>query len=725
MGGIDKTDMNKGPMPTANDVYYWNKPTEECVNDLWDRIEEYYNEMRRTGRLALYRNSFTNFYAGWIYRASMYKSGEMGELTRSFWNHERNILLHMKSKVTQDKINYKSLVMNSDAKSAQNRELVDGLLQHITESNMYKLDCKIDQSVEDTMVFGESAVVALWNESKGKVFMPGNTDSKTGKVTPDIHEGDIEYHNITPLDLIINTTLQERDHVQWKIWRRWVNKYDMAAQYPMMGDDLKNMSDTEATYGTKLVTLIHHDNETIPVFYAFHEDTPAVPDGRMLVFADQTTIMEDSTLVEAGYVDSNGKGFIPIFDNIPSTMAGSPFGYTVAFDIIPLQQELNELVSAVTTNNINFATQCVMAPKGSNLHYQNLATGMTFIEWDPKMGPNSKPEALNLLHSAPETYQLIDKLIQNMEILAGVSALDRGVPDQSITSGQYAALITTNSVIFQAPLQRSYARLCENVATGTIWILANNMKSDRVSQIVGANKASSAQTWGPATFKPISGVTVETLNPMLSTPAGKMQLADVLMKSGLIKDPQQYIGVYTDGDLPQLYHRQETQLVLVKAENEALLKGQALIPAITDNHVMHILEHTANIDTVEARLNPNEPYVVQTLNHIMAHINMLTTINPVLAGIIGDPTLPPGTPSQLQLKPAPPPQPGQQPPQGPPQQAPNPGAGPAGRPAPAVQQNRQPGGPTNPAQPQPNQGMPMTQAPQQQRPPMVPQGAPR
>ena len=181
MGGIDKTDMNKGPMPTANDVYYWNKPTEECVNDLWDRIEEYYNEMRRTGRLALYRNSFTNFYAGWIYRASMYKSGEMGELTRSFWNHERNILLHMKSKVTQDKINYKSLVMNSDAKSAQNRELVDGLLQHITESNMYKLDCKIDQSVEDTMVFGESAVVALWNESKGKVFMPGNTDSKTGK----------------------------------------------------------------------------------------------------------------------------------------------------------------------------------------------------------------------------------------------------------------------------------------------------------------------------------------------------------------------------------------------------------------------------------------------------------------------------------------------------------------------------------------------------------------
>ena len=279
---------------------------------------------------------------------------------------------------------------------------------------------------------------------------------------------------------------------------------------------------------------------------------------------------------------------------------------------------------------------------------------MSFIEWDPKMGPNAKPEALNLLHSAPETYQLIDKLIQNMEVLAGVSALDRGVPDQSITSGQYAALITTNSVIFQAPLQRSYANLCQKVATATLNILKNKMNVDRVTQIVGSNNLNVAKTWGKEQLKSISGITVQTMNPMLQTPAGKMQLADVLMKSGLIKDPQQYIGVYSDGDLPQLYHRQETQLVLVKAENEELMKGTQLIPAITDNHVMHILEHTSNIDTVEARINPNDPSVIATLNHIQAHINMLTTINPILAGIIGDPSLPPGMPSALQIQPPPP-----------------------------------------------------------------------
>src|SRR6202166_3353102 len=152
MAGVDKTDTNKGPMPGSSLEYYWTKPTTECVADLWNRIEEYYNECRRTGRLALYRNSFTNFYSGWIYRASMYKSGEMGELTRSFWNHERNILLHLKNQTTKNKVAYKTQVKNSDANAAQTRLLVDGLSDHFSEDQKYRLNDKVSQSVEDTLV---------------------------------------------------------------------------------------------------------------------------------------------------------------------------------------------------------------------------------------------------------------------------------------------------------------------------------------------------------------------------------------------------------------------------------------------------------------------------------------------------------------------------------------------------------------------------------------------
>ena len=690
MSGIDKTDTAKGPMAESAETYFANMQTQQCASEVWSRIEGYYNEMRRTGRMALYRNSFINFYMGWIYRASMFKSGEQGELTRSFVNHERNILLHLKVQTTQNKISFKAQVRNSNAKAAEVTEFANGLAERYSTAEDYDLDTKAKQSVEDCLVFGESSIVGLWNRFKGD---PVVQDPATGFIYRD---GDMEYFNVTPLDQPINTAHQSRDLLQYRIIRRWVNKYDWAAMYPKFHDKVVNLNDTESSYGTKLVTLLRHDNETIPVFYFFHKATPAVPSGRLLIMADPSTVFEDGPLDQGP--GKKGYDHIPVYDMIVTTMQGSPYGYTVAFDLIPQQQLYNEVFSAVATNNINFATQCIVTPKSSNIHYQSLASGMTLIEYDPKMGPNmGKPEALNLLHSQPESYTLLDKIKTNMEIIGGINSLQRGQPDVNITSGQYAALVTTQSVIFNSDLQKAYARMMKSCMTGTVRTIKKNMIGKKVARIVGASSEPYLKEFQADDLQDIDSVDIDLINPMLQTPAGKMNMADNMMKTGLIKDPQQYIGVYTEGDLPQLYRRQETQLKLVKQENEALMKGQQFECCITDNHVMHILEHTPVIDTMEARLNPNSPYVVAALFHIQSHLNKLAggiklrptpqdqanaqatggaslvegPINPILAGIIGDPTLPPGTPSMIQLPPipagmAPPPAPGGKQPQSPP-----------------------------------------------------------
>ncbi len=688
--GLDTTDVTLQPMTDSPEDYFANLETKMCAYEIWARIEEYYSEMRRTGRFALYRNSYTNYYIGWIYRASMYRSGEEGELTRSFWNHERNLLRHLKVQTTQNKVAYKAQVLNSNSRSANIVEFANGLANRYSEDGEYDIDGKGKQSVEDTLVFGESSIVGLWNQFKGE---PVAQDPTTGQILTD---GDMDYFNVTPMDLIINCSHQSRDLVQWKCVRRWVNKYDLAAMYPQLAGRVVLYNDSESSYATKLVSLIHHDRETIPIFYFFHDKTPAVPKGRLLVMADPTCIFEDGPL-DLGE-GKRGYDHIPVYDNIVETMQGSPYGYTVAFDLIPLQQALNELVSAVTTNNINFATQCVIAMKGSNLQYQQLATGMSFIEYDAKVGPGGKPEALNLLSSKPETYDFIKMTIENMETLAGINSMTRGNPSNDVTSGQYAALVTVQSVLFNSGLQKGYARLMENLMTGTVKTIKKNMIGKKVASIVGNTSEPYLKEFTSADLQDIDSISVELVNPMLQTPAGKMMMADSLLKTGIIKDAQQYIGVYTDGDLPQLYRRQETQLKLIKQENEAILKGQCPEVAVTDNHVAHILEHTQTFDTIEARLNPNSPSFVAGMMHTQLHMNMLMggvdprngkisgPINPVLAGIIGDPTLPMGTPSQVQL---PPQQPGQQPPpQAPTQQAPQ---GTPSQPPPALPQTGAPG----------------------------------
>lgn len=667
--GIDVTDTTFQVQNSSPEGYFANAPTKECAFEIWARVEEYYNEMRRTGRLALYRNSYTNYYMGWIYRASMYRSGEQGELTRSFWNYERNLLRHLKVQTTQNKIAYKAQVLNSNSRSANLIEFANGLAERYSQDGQYDLDGKGKQGVEDTLVWGESSIVALWNQHKGE---PVAQDPQTGQILKD---GDMDYFNVTPMDQIINCAHQSRDLIQWRCIRRWVNKFDLAAMYPQLADRVTEYNDSESSYATKLVSLVHHDRETIPIFYFFHDKTPAVPQGRLLVMATPDCIFEDGPL-DAGE-GQRGYDSIPVYDNIVETMQGSPYGYTVAFDLIPLQQSLNELVSAVITNNINFATQCVIAPKGANLQYQELGTGMSFIEYDSKMGDKAKPESLNLLHSAPETYQLIDMTMKSMTTLAGLDPMTMGEVDKSITSGQYAALVTVQSVLFNSGLQKGYARQMENLMTGTLKTIKKNMIGKKVAKIVGETSEPYLKEFSTADLQDIDSIAVELMNPMMQTSAGKMAMADNLMKTGLIKDAQQYIGVFTEGDLPQLYRRQETQLKLIKAENEAIMKGQCPEVAVTDNHVAHILEHTQTFDSIEARLNPNSPAFIAGMQHVQLHLNMLMggvdprtgavtgPINPVLAGIIGDPTLPPGTPSQIQLPPpmpmggmAPPPQQG-------------------------------------------------------------------
>lgn len=692
---LDTTDTSLARRTQSPEEYFANLPTRECAFEVWHRIEEYFNEMRRTGRLSLYRGAYTQMYKGWIYRGALWRGGEQGELTKTFWNHARNLILHLKEQATQNKIAYKAQVLNSNYRSASLIEFANGLADHYTQNGKYGLDQKAKQSVEDTLVFGESALVALWNRHKGN---PMAQDPMTGQI---LRDGDMDYFNVTPMDNIINCSLQSADLIQWRVIRRWVNKYDLAAEYPEQAEKIRTFNDSESSYSTKIVSLIHHDAETIPVFYFFHDKTSAVPNGRLMLMADPECVLEDGPLDKGE--GQQGYDHIPVYTNVVTTMQGSPFGYTVLFDLMPLQTTLDEIASAITTNNINFATQCIMAMKGSNIEYQSLGTGMSFIEYDAKVGQAGKPEPLNLLSSKPESYQFMEMIMKNMETISGINSMIRGNPQADISSGQYAALVTVQSVLFNAGLQKGYASMMENVMTGTISTLKKNMIGKKVAKIVGQTSEPYLKEFTSADLSDLESITSELVNPMIQTPAGKMAMADTLMKTGLIKDAQQYIQVYTEGDLPQLYRRQETQLKLIKQENEAIMRGECPEVAVTDNHVAHILEHTVNFDNIEARMNPNSPSSIANMAHMQKHLNKLCggldpvtgqpegPINPILAGIIGDPTLPPGTPSQMQLPPMMPGMPVQGPPPG------NPGQ---------TQPQSPPGQASQPSQTLPQTGMP-------------------
>lgn len=100
-----------------------------------------------------------------------------------------------------------------------------------------------------------------------------------------------------------------------------------------------------------------------------------------------------------------------------------PFGHTQFFDLLPMQETNDLLLSTVISNNRAFGAQSIVAQKGSGIEITQVSEGLNLIEHASGTNP---PSALQLTASAPETYRLIDSINAGMERLSGVSQIARG-----------------------------------------------------------------------------------------------------------------------------------------------------------------------------------------------------------------------------------------------------------------------------------------------------------
>ena len=175
-----------------------------------------------------------------------------------------------------------------------------------------------------------------------------------------------------------------------------------------------------------------------------------------------------------------------------------------------------------------------------------------------------------------------------------------------------------------------------------------------------------------ADLSKIDKIVIKTGNPLAQTTSGRLQIAESLQAGGYIKNHQDYLQVLETGTLDPLLESYNMEISLIKDENDQMGQGPIPDAVVFDNHVMHIPEHQVLLASVEARRNPQ--LIQAVLKHIQSHLGFLAgnaehgPMNPILASIGNQPTLPPGTPDAIvlpKIQPAPPAAPGVRPP-GPP-----------------------------------------------------------
>jgi hypothetical protein len=607
-----------------HDREYWaKKEGPEFAKELYSRVDEFYADLETSGYFSMVRNSYRKYFGANSDQGSVSnnkrvtRTGKQGELHKIQINDFRNLLQHMLNMTTNPRPAMQARASNSDYKSQSQTILADGVLEYYMREK--RIERYLIEATELGLVTGKGWIHLAWNATTGEPYAadPENEEKM-------LFSGDIEVKSKSQLDVAIDMNKDNSDH-DWWIDIDWKNRYDLMAKYPELEEDIDAIPTKDHELNKFSFSLNKNfSSDDIRYFTFYHRKSEALPNGRMVVFLSDEVILYDGPLPYEK---------VHLYEIKPAPLFGSPFGYTPAFDLLAPQEAQDSLYSALLTNNLTFATQNIWTQTGTNLNVTHLPGQMNLLQSDVK------PEPLQLTASAPETYKFLEILSAKQETLAGVNSVVRGNPEASLKSGAALALVASQAIQFNSRLQQAYIQLMEDVGTAIISLLKQYATVPRIAMIVGKHNRPYLKEFKGEDLEQINRVTVDVGSPVSKTTAGRVEMANQLLQTGLIKNPEEYLSVIQTGKLEPMIEGQTAELLLIRSENEKLREGESVSAVATEDHRLHVAEHKAVLANPESKL---QPHIVQTtLNHINQHIDLLRQTDPGLLMLTGQQPLPP------------------------------------------------------------------------------------
>ncbi len=616
-----------------HDTYWAAEPNViSLISALSEKVNTFDKHIDMSGRWLTARDLYYNYY---LVNETNYTFPTYGAdgFKRLNINHFRNKLKHLLSLVTAQRVAPEPIATNTDYKSQAQVNFCKNILRYLEKEK--KLDKQFEGATEIALVLGSAYISREWDASLGE---PYTSDPTSGQVQ---RKGDFVTHLYNWLDCIFDIASSGYEESSWCILRKYVNRWDLIAKFPLYADEIKGMSVAPEVKRHRLGHIINEQNDDlIPLYTFYHKKTAALPNGRTTLFLDSNICLFDGALPYKR---------VPVSRIASDEQIDSPFAYSVSMDLLPVQKVYNALCSAVCTNQAAFGVQNVLVPRSAAIAITQLTEGLNMIEYDPEITHGAKPEALNLLMNKKEVFDWIEYLENMMTKISGVNDTIQGNPEANLKSGTALAFVASQALTFISPLSRSYNALIEDTWTGVIDILKEYATTPRMVLISGVSNKAEAKEFTSKDVEDIDRVIVEAGNPLTQTLAGRIQVAQDLVQAGLATK-EEYLNVLTSGQLEPVYQYENGMVMQIKEENEALQDGKPVMTMATDNHPLHIREHTVLLNSPEVRDNPDQTLKQNITKHLLEHANMWSSLDPRFGAALGIPPAP-----QPPAPPAPPP----------------------------------------------------------------------
>lgn len=625
--------------------------------EIWSRVEEYFRCMDTSGHLDVINASLRCYYGG-TYNSTggsahyVSRGGKYGQLRKVRVNHVRNLGLHLLQLATSQRPSPQPVAINSDSESQEAVAVARGVLDYY--SRYKRIERLLRSAVERAIVTGEGYIDVAWDGDLGEITGPAADDG--GKPAK---EGDLAFQVLSALEVVRSVRPGSDGLGPWVVLIKPASRWDLIAKYvgptdpdtmDQMPDELKKVYDAlqgapklnddgakrnRRPWGAVLSRSIQTTDDCIGVFEFRHDKTPACPNGKLVRMTEGGTIFFVSDLP---YDDLNVRRLSA------GEIIDTPFSYGPLFDLLAIQEVIDALYSAVSSNQMTFATQLIWALKSADFDYRQLSHGISLIEGND---PSSKPEPLSLTQTPAEVFKFIEQLEHSMETLSGVNATVRGNPEYSLKSGSALALVQSQAIQFASTLQQQYAQLVEDVYTDMLALLQMHAQNKRQIVVMGKFNQPYVTSYQGADLQGVKRVIVDAGPAVAQTTAFKTEVARDLLQNGVITTADEYLSVVNTGRIEPMVEGPNAELMLIQKENELLKQAQEVHAIPIDKHATHIIQHRAAMADPSVRNDPNRIKVVS--DHIQQHVQFLA--DPMLAQlmlVLGEtPLQPMGVPGVL------------------------------------------------------------------------------
>lgn len=553
----------------AGGTYWASCPTDDVGGELASRVEAYYRWASTSPlirRIILARRLIMGLESkagavSWEVR----RGGVAGELAKMRSNHFGSVADQRVNLALQQEPAWQPIATNSDYASLAQSTTVSGVLDYYYRD--LRVERKIRKSADDMQWAGEGFVLGAWDVAKGRAVA---NDPESGEV---VNEGDLTFSNPNTLDVVRDWQANSWDSLSWHTVRDFSNKWDIACSHPDKRDEILGVSGDawgqSARFGA---TLEQAESDQIPVFHFFHERTPALPNGRYVIFLSGDIVLFDGDLP---YRKS------PLFRAAEKEIDGTPFGWSAAFDAMGPQEVVDALTTAIVSHQSAMAIPKIVGVKGSGIRYKDLAQALGYIEVNDK---NQIPQVLDLSPMGDQVYAFRSALVQEVQMFQGVNDIQRGVVNPAIKSGAHAALYDAIALRASSRLQKAVYALMEDVGTFVLHTLTDMAgDSERIARIAGEHNRPLVIAFTPA--EDLAGfdrVAIEATNHTGKTAIGKQAIADALLEKSALGTgdavAHRYVQLIKTGEVEQLTEGPQSNALRLKRDKELMAKGIGLAP---------------------------------------------------------------------------------------------------------------------------------------------------